>query len=104
LRDAVIGGVHQTEDDVVIEVEDARIKFSESYLKSVISELIDNALKFSDKGNRIQITGVQNENEYSIYVIDNGRGMSDQQISMLGFKTLKSENIMIGYLIVTICQ
>jgi K+-sensing histidine kinase KdpD len=79
-----IAGGYKRENEIVFEVDDANIKFSESYLKSVISELTDNALKFSDKGSKIHITGVQNENEYSIYVIDNGRGMSDTQLAMLG--------------------
>jgi CheY-like chemotaxis protein/anti-sigma regulatory factor (Ser/Thr protein kinase) len=79
-----IGKEYDRGDDIVFEVDDAKLKFSESYLKSIMTELADNALKFSEKGTRIQITGVQNENEYSIYVIDNGRGMSDKQISMLG--------------------
>ncbi len=78
------GKEYERVDDIVFEVDDAKLKFSESYLKSVITELSDNAMKFSEKGSRIQITGVQNENEYSVYVIDNGRGMSDKQISMLG--------------------
>jgi CheY-like chemotaxis protein/anti-sigma regulatory factor (Ser/Thr protein kinase) len=78
------GKEYDRENDIAFEVEDAKLKFSETYLKSVLTELTDNALKFSDKGSRIQITGVLNENEYSIYIVDNGRGMSDQQISMLG--------------------
>lgn len=75
---------YERENDLLFEVDDAKLKFSESYLKSAITELADNAFKFSDKGTKVQITGVQNENEYSIYVIDNGRGMSDKQLSMLG--------------------
>ena len=72
------------EDDLEFEVENSTIYFSESYLKSVITELIDNAMKYSSKNTKVKVTGVENESEYSLYIIDNGRGMSDKQIEKLG--------------------
>ena len=72
------------EGDLEFEVDNAKLQFSEPYLKSVISELIDNAMKYSTKGTKVKVTGVQNETEYSLYIIDNGRGMTDKQIDMLG--------------------
>ena len=72
------------ESDLEVEVEDVKIKFFDQYLKFIITELTDNAFKFSEKGKKVKITGRRNGNEYSINVIDNGRGMSEAQISMLG--------------------
>ncbi|MDR3665537.1 MAG: hybrid sensor histidine kinase/response regulator [Ignavibacteriaceae bacterium] len=69
--------------DLEFEIDNARLYFSEYYLKSVIAELIDNAMKYSDKGSKVKITGVANDGEYSFYVIDNGRGMSDKQVETL---------------------
>jgi CheY-like chemotaxis protein/anti-sigma regulatory factor (Ser/Thr protein kinase) len=72
------------EEDLEFEVDNVKLHFSEPYLKSVISELIDNAMKYSAKGTKVKITGVENETEYSLYIIDNGRGMTEKQIDMLG--------------------
>ena len=66
------------EGDFEFEIDNAKLHFSEPYLNSVISELIDNSMKYSAKGTKVKITGVENETEYSIYVIDNGRGMTDK--------------------------
>jgi two-component system, sensor histidine kinase and response regulator len=72
------------EGDLEFEVDNANLYFSEQYLKTIISELIDNAMKYSPGGTRVKVTGVENESEYSLYIIDNGRGISDKQIEQLG--------------------
>jgi two-component system, sensor histidine kinase and response regulator len=71
------------EGDLEFEIDNTKIHFSEYYLKSIITELIDNALKYSAKDSKVKVTGVENDSEYSLYVIDNGRGMSDEQIATL---------------------
>jgi CheY-like chemotaxis protein/anti-sigma regulatory factor (Ser/Thr protein kinase) len=72
------------ERDLEIEVDEAKIHFSEYYLKSVVTELVDNAMKYSSKNTLVKVTGVENESEYTLYIADSGKGMSDKQIEMLG--------------------
>lgn len=53
---------------------------SESYHK-IIDELIENALRFSDKGSKIFINSWIEDYLFFISIKDNGRGMSQEQIS-----------------------
>ncbi|MDR3611796.1 MAG: hybrid sensor histidine kinase/response regulator [Ignavibacteriaceae bacterium] len=71
-------------DDLEFEIDNTPLQIAEAYLKSIISELTDNAMKYSSKGTNVKITGVQKETEYCIYIVDNGKGISDKQIGMLG--------------------
>lgn len=52
-------------------------------LKTIITELTDNAFKFSDTGTPVTIT-LQNRHGYSVFSIsDQGRGMSETQIQQI---------------------
>src|SRR3989339_2285110 len=55
---------------------------SESYHK-IIDELIENALRFSEKGSKIFINSWIEDNLFYISIKDNGRGMSQEQISSI---------------------
>lgn len=80
----VCAHTYEREDDLVLEVSDAIIRISESYLKKVITEIIDNAFKFSLKGTPVIVTILSNDTSVLISVSDSGIGMSPEQISSIG--------------------
>lgn len=71
--------------DLQLQVEDAKgINISEDYLKKMLEEMIDNALKFSEPGQSISVQGQSDGSRYSLRVIDHGRGMTPEQIANIG--------------------
>lgn len=70
--------------DLEIVLQDARVQLSSSWLEKIVSELIDNACKYSTKGTAIQVEATVNAKTYRLRVIDRGRGMSARQIASIG--------------------
>lgn len=60
--------------DLDIQLEPVEVKINQEYLQRMILELADNALKFSKAGDRVQILGRRDGEDYIIQVIDKGRG------------------------------
>jgi two-component system, sensor histidine kinase and response regulator len=60
--------------DVIINLEPVELKINQEYLQRLVLELVDNALKFSKAGHRVQVIGKRQNDGYAIEVIDNGRG------------------------------
>lgn len=75
---------YKRENDLILEIEDAVIRLSEGYVKNMVAEIIENAFKFSEKDSPVTITLMHNEAGSLISIIDNGRGMSPEQISSFG--------------------
>lgn len=71
-------------DDLVLELEDTALCISEFHFKKLLSELISNAFKYSKKGTTVNIVGTMAKTIYNFYVIDNGIGMTEEQISGVG--------------------
>jgi signal transduction histidine kinase len=55
-----------------------------TYLSTLITELMDNAMKFSQAGTPIVVEVKKNKNECVIAIRDEGRGMSASQIKNIG--------------------
>src|ERR1035437_3147601 len=72
------------EEDLILEIEDAFMRISEGYIKKALSEIIDNAFKFSKKGTPVIASIMKNETSVMISISDNGMGMSPDQISSIG--------------------
>lgn len=70
--------------DLRLELKEAEVSLSPSKLKKILEEIIDNALKFSNFGTPIQVRTHRDENAFNLFVIDNGRGMSAEQITNVG--------------------
>jgi signal transduction histidine kinase len=79
-----ISHVYSREDDLILEFEETFVRISEGYLKKAVSEIIDNAFKFSEKGTSVIISVMKNDTSVMISVSDNGRGMSREQIASIG--------------------
>lgn len=70
--------------DLHITVKHSAIKIPRTYLQLLMEELTDNALKFSEPGSKVKISGQVNENSYNLIFSDSGRGMTDEQLANIG--------------------
>jgi len=66
--------IYNRAGDLVIELQVNEVRVNPEYLQRVILELVDNALKFSKRGNKVSVTGIVAGEEYKIEVKDIGRG------------------------------
>lgn len=71
-------------DDLQLNLKDAHLKIGEKYLLKIIEELIDNAFKFSRPGTTIKVINTCINNTFTLSFIDQGRGMSAEQIAKIG--------------------
>lgn len=69
--------------NITFNFQDSNIKIYEEHLNFIIKELLDNAVKFSSPNTSIVITGITIDNQYIIECIDNGRGMTQEEIEQL---------------------
>ncbi len=77
-------GFFKREDDLKLDIKPAALKISDIDLKKIVDELADNAFKYSQKGDKVDIVGSQAGLSYNIFIIDHGIGMTDEQISRIG--------------------
>ena len=72
--------------DLVVEMSEAPLALgiAEDYFKKIVTELVQNAFKFSAAGNpvRVQLAAAGGETEFSVR--DSGRGFSTEQIQRIG--------------------
>lgn len=83
-------------DDLQINLAAAELRISSFYFELTINELIENAVKFSNKGKPIILEGYTSNKYYVISVRDFGLGMNDtniEHISVFGLKNSELENI-----------
>jgi signal transduction histidine kinase len=66
--------------DLNIQLEPAEIKINPEYLQRMVLELADNALKFSKAGDKVQVYGRRDNDDYIIEVIDKGRGFAIESL------------------------
>jgi DNA-binding response OmpR family regulator/two-component sensor histidine kinase len=66
--------IYNRAGDIVIDLEVAEVRMGGEYLQRIILELVDNALKFSKRGEKVYVTGALNGEEYRLEVKDSGRG------------------------------
>lgn len=72
------------EKDLSVEADSAEIALQYDYLLMMITELTDNAFKFSRPGQKVLITGRKEEDIYHLTIRDSGIGMSAEQIASVG--------------------
>lgn len=73
--------------DLHLEVQDAVVQISQAKLKKIVEELVDNACKFSPPNTPIHILSSCDRNTLTLQVINQGRGMTADQISQVGAYT-----------------
>lgn len=72
------------EQDLSLDADQAEIAVQYDYLLMMITELTDNAFKFSAPGKKVQITGRKEDDIYRLSISDQGNGMSNEQIASVG--------------------
>ncbi len=73
------------EQDIIIDLLEVDcIGLSEEYLKKLVTELTDNACKFSAPGAQIRLTSRLDDGFYTLIWHDHGRGMPPEQIANVG--------------------
>lgn len=77
------------------------IKCEENQIKQVIANLIKNSIEALPRGGKIQIRMEQQDNNLVISVIDNGVGISRENLPLLGtpFYTTKTEGTGLGLMV-----
>ncbi len=70
--------------DLVIETTDVTPAIAEEYFKRIVSELVQNAFKFSAAGSPVRVSLKSAGGEMEFSVRDGGRGFSTEQIRRIG--------------------
>lgn len=78
--------MYQREVDLKINLarDNIKIRISEGDLGKIVTELVDNALKFSETGSVVNLETYVEAQTYTLQVIDHGRGLSKEQIEAVG--------------------
>lgn len=70
-------------DDVGLALDDLIVPTAPAYLRKIVSELVDNACKFSQAGTPVRVL-LRDDQGPLLEVADSGRGMSQQQLDDIG--------------------
>jgi two-component system, sensor histidine kinase and response regulator len=70
--------------DLILDLEDASLQIGSFSLNKLVTELIDNACKFSPWGTPIKITSKIEDDRFILAIADCGRGMTSKQIANIG--------------------
>ncbi len=71
-------------NDLTLNLTDYSFNFSEEGFSKIVEELIDNAFKFSTKGNKVKVTSFLTENDFILTFENSGRALTAQQIKEIG--------------------
>jgi signal transduction histidine kinase len=72
------------ETDLQLDIADLAMRISEANMTKIISELVDNAFKFSEPGTSVLVSAQYDEQTLWIRIQDQGRGISHEQIQHMG--------------------
>lgn len=75
---------YNREKDLIINLADAPIAISESFLLKIVEEIVDNSLKFSNPDTEIHISSYLEKNYYVVSFKDFGIGITDEAIKAIG--------------------
>jgi two-component system sensor histidine kinase/response regulator len=70
--------------DLVVEVADVPLAIAEEYFKKIVTELVQNALKYSEAGAPVRVRLALAAGEVELTVRDSGRGFSTEQMKRIG--------------------
>lgn len=70
-------------EDFKIELEDASIQMSENFFTILMTELIDNAVKYSESGKPIIIKTKANSGNLNLMVMDYGMGINQEDLNKI---------------------
>jgi signal transduction histidine kinase len=86
VRDATYAQAQEygREQDIQMDLADATLPLAAPYVRKILSELVDNALKFSEAGKPIKVLITAPGQRVTLVVADAGRGMTLDQIREVG--------------------
>ena len=91
--------------DLQCELQPGRVQISETHFKIIVTNVLENAFEFSQSGTIVSIRGMEKDNQYQLVIHDEGRGMSEEQISNIGgymqFERQKNEQQGLGLGLIT---
>ena len=70
--------------DLEVDIKDASIQISDSYLNFIAKEIIDNGFKFSAEGTPVNVSGNSDDKEFCLCVTDHGQGIEPEQLASFG--------------------
>jgi signal transduction histidine kinase len=70
--------------DLKMDVAEACIRVAHPKLEKIVSEILDNAFKFSQAGAPVELHGKPSKEFYHVTITNHGRGMTPEQITALG--------------------
>lgn len=70
--------------DVRCNLVPGRVALDARYVRRLVAELVNNALKFSDGGTAVVVTGAVEREAYRLQISDVGRGMDPEQVERQG--------------------
>lgn len=76
---------YRREQDIELDLADAIVPVAEAYVRKIVSELVDNALKFSEAGQPIKVSLTAPGQRVTLTVADTGRRMTLDQIREGGY-------------------
>ncbi|HTP12410.1 MAG TPA: response regulator [Bacteroidota bacterium] len=79
-----ISAEHRREADLVTELADGGGAISSENFRRIVTNVVDNAFKFSKQGTRVLVKCARVEDWFVVTVTDHGRGMSPGQIQDVG--------------------
>jgi len=71
-------------DDLLCELDEVVVAVNNQDLKIIISEILENAFKFSQAGSQVKLSGKVVNNRFLLAITDQGWGMTEDQISKVG--------------------
>ncbi len=80
-------------DDLIMNISEASIKIADTDMEFIVEEMIENAVKFSNPGTKIIVSGAVKELVYVLKVTDLGRGMTAGQLSKINAFVQHDRNI-----------
>lgn len=70
--------------DLQLDLQETIVGVSEQYLDKLISELVDNAFKFSKTGTPVQVNSYTDGRRFNLSVVNIGRGIPAEHLARLG--------------------
>lgn len=72
---------YKRESDLILDLQDSSIKIRPDTFLKIVSETLSNSFKFSEGGTEVKVSTYIEDKFYVIKILDNGRGMTQDQLS-----------------------
>jgi two-component system sensor histidine kinase/response regulator len=72
---------HKREQDLMLDVHEGKLLIPEDNFRKIVEEIVDNAFKFSEAGQRVMVATELKNHNFRMLVSDRGRGMTPEQIA-----------------------